>query len=115
MNVAIRLYSARVQHTAFLVEDLDLPGSVPTTDVSSTLDRIAQGTPLVGNGQVLNRRHLTVRGDPALDLTTKGALYAEWRYILHGRRVYVILGEAQSGPVSGYAAFRDSFVIARAV
>ena len=52
-----------------------------------------------------------MRGEPPLDETTKGALYAEWRFILHQHRVYVILGEAQNAPVSGYDALRDSFII----
>jgi hypothetical protein len=107
----VRLYSDASPSGVLLVEVMDLPSAVPVSNPASTLDEVARGAAVPANAKVLKTRHLTLHGDPALDMTSKGAFYAQWRFVLHGHRLFVLLGESQSGIPGGYDGFRDSFVV----
>jgi len=113
-RIALHLYAASAQNGTLLVEVMDLPSSVPVTDPSKVLDELARAATVPTNSRVLKTSHLTVHGDPALDMTAQGVLYSQWRIVLHGRRLYVLLGEARSGVAPGFEGFRDSFKVASA-
>jgi hypothetical protein len=110
-SMVTHMYMADLGNDAVGVGVSTLPGGRTIRNPGSVLEFAARFSARGFGLTVTTLRHLTLAGDPAVDMIAKdnNGIAMQSRFIFHNRRMYQILGVGTHGTAPEYAPFLASF------